>query len=82
MEKQIKEDLKLARERLKLLDKLINKSCMTCINASCKVDMFEKIGYDENGLPRGSQCLSWYNEELISKSKDLDVYDINILKLI
>lgn len=69
-----------AEERLFILKELENKSCMNCTNGSCRVEYQEKIGTDEFGKPEGSNCLGWYNAELIGRSKVLRKSDINKLR--
>lgn len=68
------------KERIFILQNLINKSCLSCSNGSCRVPYAEKLGVDESGKPQGSQCIGWWNEELIGKSKVLRRMDINKLK--
>ena len=68
------------QERMFILKKLENKSCLTCTSGTCRIESSEKVGYDVFGKPEGSQCLGWYNPELIGKSKVLKINDINQLK--
>ena len=58
-------------ERKYLVDRMVNKSCLNCTNAECRVEYSEKIGHDEYGKPQGSRCVGWENYELIGKSKVL-----------
>ena len=67
-------------ERDFIRQRLENKSCTNCTNASCKVPNAEKIGIDEFGQSQGHNCLSWNNPEYIGKSRVLKLYDINMLR--
>lgn len=62
-------------ERLFIIKKLINKNCLNCTNGLCQVEYSEKTGYDELGMPQGSNCLGWSNDEIIGKCKVLKIYD-------
>lgn len=67
-------------ERLFILKVLEHKSCANCTNGSCRVESSEKIGVDEFGEPQGSQCVGWFNAELIGRSKVLRKTDIKKLR--
>lgn len=69
-----------AEERVFILKQLENKCCMNCTNGSCRVEYDEKVGVDEFGKPRGSECVGWFNAELIGRSKVLRKTDINKLR--
>ena len=69
-----------AEERVFILKCLENKSCMNCTNGSCRVEYDEKVGVDELGKPQGSQCVGWYNAELIGRAKVLRKNNINQLR--
>lgn len=66
-------------ERLYIINKLKNKDCTTCINGSCNVETYEKDGLNEYGKAQGYNCVGWYNDYLIGKSKVLKKDDINKL---
>lgn len=66
-------------ERLFIREKLKNKDCTTCINFSCDVENYDKIGLNEYGKPQGYECIGWNNSYLIGKSKVLKIDDINKL---
>lgn len=61
-------------EKIFILDILENKSCKTCTNEGCKFDHFN---IDNN---QTTNCLGWYNPELVGKCKVLKNTDINKLK--
>ena len=63
-------------ERLFIREKLKNKDCTTCLNGSCNVENYEKIGLNEYGKPQGYECIGWNNCYLIGKSKVLKIDDI------
>lgn len=67
------------KERLSIIDKLINKGCVNCRNGLCRIESYEKVGYDEDGNLEGYQCLGWNNEKIVGKSKILKIYDIKKL---
>ncbi len=69
-----------AEERVFILRHLENKSCMNCTNGSCRVEYNEKVGVDEFGKPQGSECVGWFNAEIIGRSKVLRKTDINKLR--
>lgn len=69
-----------AEERVFILKQLENKCCMNCTNGSCRVEYDEKVGVDEFGKPQGSECVGWFNAELIGRSKVLRKTDINKLR--
>ena len=66
-------------ERNFLIKNLENKNCLNCTNGRCRIETSEKIGLEENGKPQGSECIGWFNKELIGKSKVLRITDINKL---
>ena len=68
-----------AEERMFILRTLENKSCLTCLNGSCRVETCDKIGLDEFGKPEGHSCAGWYNAKLIGKAKVLRKININTL---
>lgn len=63
-------------ERLFIREKLKNKDCTTCLNGSCNVENYEKIGLNQYGKPQGYECIGWNNCHLIGKSKVLKIDDI------
>lgn len=67
-------------ERVFILKQLENKCCINCTNGSCRVEYDEKVGIDEFGKPQGSECIGWFNAELIGRSKMLRKTDINQLR--
>lgn len=67
------------QERLFILRKLKNKSCLNCTNGSCDIEYSEKIGNDEFGNPQGSECIGWFNADVIGRCKVLRKVDINEL---
>ncbi len=69
-----------AEERVFILKQLENKCCMNCTNGNCRVEYNEKIGVDEFGKAQGSECVGWFNAELIGRSKVLRKTNINQLK--
>ena len=73
------EELLSPEERMFITKNLINKSCLNCTNGCCNIETYEKIGLNKYGKPEGSECLGWYNPELIGKSKILKINDINKL---
>jgi len=69
-----------SEERNFILKQLINTSCMTCENATCKKDYFEKIKLDEEYKEKGIKCSDWFNSEIIGRSKVLRKNDVNKLR--
>lgn len=67
-------------EKINIKDSLQNKSCISCTNETCRIESYEKIGYNEQGQPEGSKCFGWQNSTLVGKSKVLKITDINKLK--
>lgn len=67
-------------ERMFIISRLTNKSCMNCTNGSCNIELSEKVGLDEFGKPQGSDCLGWNNHELVGRSKVLKISDTTKLK--
>jgi hypothetical protein len=66
-------------ERNTITTSLEGKCCDNCINGCCTVPIEEKIGLDEDGLPQGSHCIGWQNEEIVVKSKVLrkkNIYEL------
>ena len=63
-------------ERNFIREHLVNKSCINCTNGCCRVESYEKVGYDSFGNPMGSDCFGWDNSKLIGKSKVLKINDI------
>lgn len=35
------------------------KGCLTCQNGSCKVETSEKVGYEDDGYPKGHNCIGY-----------------------
>lgn len=35
------------------------KGCLTCKNGNCKVEISEKIGYEDDGKPHGHDCIGY-----------------------
>lgn len=66
-------------EYLYIKSMLINKSCENCINSSCDVENYDKIGINEYGKPIGSDCVGWQNRKLVGKSKVLRKNNIHEL---
>ena len=58
-------------ERLSLIEQLKDKNCMNCSNGSCTIETYEKVGLNEYGEAEGSNCVGWFNAELIGKSRVL-----------
>lgn len=58
----------LSVEEREYLKKLIkNRSCNNCINGSCRVEHYEKVGLDDTGKLQGNSCLGWTNPELVGR---------------
>lgn len=53
---------------------------MNCTNGSCRVVYNEKVGVDEFEKSQDSECVGWFNAELIGRSKILRKIDINQLR--
>ena len=66
-------------ERIVLTKQLINRSCMSCTNGSCRVPYNEKIGIEEDGSAPGESCLGWSNPIIVGKSKVLSKRNVNEL---
>jgi hypothetical protein len=62
---------KLTPEERLYIKSLVSKSCDTCLNGSCRVESFEKVGLDEDGKLQGSNCLGWENNRIIGEYKML-----------
>ena len=62
---------KLTPEERHEIKLFISKGCSTCLNGSCRIETFEKVGLDENGQVQGSNCLGWENNRIIGEYKVL-----------
>jgi hypothetical protein len=62
---------KLTPEERHEIKSFISKGCSTCLNGSCRIETFEKVGLDENGQVQGSNCLGWENNRIIGEYKVL-----------
>lgn len=60
---------------IKKIGKLINdpllKNCTTCNNMSCRVDVSEKRGLDQDGYPQGYNCIGYIKNKKKQKIKVL-----------
>lgn len=68
------------QERMYIIQRLENKSCMSCVNGSCRVPYHEKVRFDVIDRPAGFQCLGWMNHAIVGKSKVLQINDVRRLQ--
>lgn len=61
-------------EKIFILDILENKSCINCTNENCR---FDRSNMSNN---QTTNCLGWYNPELVGRAKVLNLTNINKLK--